>query len=213
MNNDENDKVPRSKLAMQKFIETSWEGVCLDLGYGDNVFKEVIEGSAPNRVVETITKRPSLESKSTYFGNFIYHDFGKQFDAVWCSHTFEHQLEPHKFLCKLRNVIKPGGVLALIVPAPRTTLASGHVHEYSIGLLVYSLILAGFNCQNACVNGNDIESSIVMRVVDANLKPPRSQDNEHLLEDLIEFFPNSAIKSFNNRIYFKSEFSAWDHEV
>jgi SAM-dependent methyltransferase len=183
--------LPRSLLAMTKFINTPWQGVCLDLGCGDDIFKQTIEESAQNRKVETITRRKTLANTATYFGNFLYYEFVKKFDAVWCSHVLEHQVEPYRFLRQIKRVIKPGGLLAIIVPAPRTVLASGHINEYTIGLLVYNMVIAGFDCSDACVYQSNTECSIVVRVKDAKLPQPNI-DDDYILEDLNKFFPVDA---------------------
>lgn len=41
-----------------------------------------------------------------------------EFDRVFCSHTLEHlhPAEGHKALCEFRRVLKPGGLLIVLVP-------------------------------------------------------------------------------------------------
>lgn len=82
------------------------------------------------------------------------------FDAVWCSHVLEHVTNPGLALAEIRRVLKPNGILFLIVPEYAPVVVGGHVCTgWNVGTLMYNLVLAGFNvrdgafinhCWNVC---------------------------------------------------------------
>lgn len=43
-------------------------------------------------------------------------DVIEKFDAVFANNIFEHLFSPHKFLCKIKENLRPGGILILGVP-------------------------------------------------------------------------------------------------
>lgn len=86
------------------------------------------------------------------------------FDCIWCSHVLEHQLNVHSFLRKARDLVKNEGVLAVTVPVAQRLIVGGHLTLWNPGLLLYNLVVAGFNCRNASVLTYDHNISVVMRV-------------------------------------------------
>lgn len=90
-------------------------------------------------------------------------------EGVWCSHVLEHQLDPHGFLQRLRQWLLPGGLLALTVPPLKHNLVSGHLTLWNAGLLLYHLVLAGFDCRDARLGSYGYNISVLMRRADAEL--------------------------------------------
>jgi SAM-dependent methyltransferase len=113
--------------------------------------------------------RDEHEETETLIGDFNQMSFPRPFDLVWCSHVLEHQVEPHRFLCKLHECLSEGGWLALTVPPAKHRMVGGHVNLWNGGLLLYRLVLAGFDCREAalCRDGYDI--SVVLRKRSAEL--------------------------------------------
>ena len=89
--------------------------------------------------------------------------FGRLFDCVWCSHVLEHQLNTQTFLEKVFSVLKEGGVLAITIPPLKSTIVGGHVSLWNAGLLLYRLVLAGFDCREAVVRRYDYNISVIVR--------------------------------------------------
>lgn len=76
--------------------------------------------------------------------------FDDQFDMVWCSHVLEHIPNVQHFLIWLREHLKPGGYLAIAVPASRQNrLHIGHLSLWTPAHLIYNLICAGWDCREA----------------------------------------------------------------
>jgi len=89
-------------------------------------------------------------------------DSYEQFDCVWASHVLEHQLNVHNFLMKLFSLTKEGGVLAITIPPAKNAIVGGHVTIWNAGLLLYNLVLAGFNCKQARVKKYGYNISLIV---------------------------------------------------
>ncbi len=143
---------------------------------------------------------------STHWGtpelvaDFLTHTFSEPFDLVWCSHVLEHQPNVQQFLHKVYAVLKPGGILAITVPPRKPNIVGGHVSIWNAGLLLYNLILAGFDCRDAMVLQYDYNISIILRKSHASLPPLKMDCGD--IELLAPYFPRSlkAIQDFSGDI-------------
>lgn len=115
--------------------------------------------------------------------------FGEAFDGIWCAHVLEHQMNIGAFLENLRHDLRPGGVLAITVPPLKHEIVGGHVSLWNEGLLIYNLVLAGFDCRDAQVGVYGYNISVIVDRVDAKL-PPLKHDRGDI-EALAELFPHS----------------------
>jgi SAM-dependent methyltransferase len=104
-------------------------------------------------------------------GNYINYNFSQQFDLIWCCHVLEHQRNIGKFLEKINRELKDDGILAITVPpmhdmngnSPDHRMLGGHVSCWNAGLLLYHLVLAGFDCSNAQIKEYDWNISVILR--------------------------------------------------
>lgn len=100
--------------------------------------------------------------KSTYEGDFNTLDIPSDtYDVVWASHVLEHQLNVNSFLTKCHDVLKVGGLVAVTVPPRTTYTAGGHVTQWNPGMLIYNLVLAGFDCSNAHIKQYEYNQSVI----------------------------------------------------
>lgn len=77
---------------------------------------------------ESVYFKQKKHEIKTIIDDFNTHDFaGQTFDAIWCCHVLEHQLNPHSFLLKLHSCLKENGILALTVPPLKHEIVGGHV--------------------------------------------------------------------------------------
>ena len=84
------------------------------------------------------------------------------YDGIWCSHILEHQHNAQQFLRKVHSDLKEGGVLAITVPPVKSQIVGGHVSLWNSGLLLYNLVLAGFDTSNASVKQYGYNNSVVL---------------------------------------------------
>lgn len=120
-------------------------------------------------------------------------------DLFWCSHVLEHQLNVNAFLQKLRDISRPNAIIAITVPPAKHNIVGGHVTLWNAGLLLYNLVLAGFDCSEAHVKEYGYNISVVLR---KKLRPKV----EALLMDagdiekLAAFFPMPVQQGFDGNI-------------
>jgi len=55
------------------------------------------------------------------------------------------------------------GILAITVPPARKIISGGHLSNWSAGLLLYNLVLAGFDCKNASILKYGYNVSIIVQ--------------------------------------------------
>lgn len=99
---------------------------------------------------------------ATYYGDFNQVQIeSNRFDCVWASHVLEHQLNVNMFLKKCHRVLKKDGIIAVTVPPRTTYTAGGHVTQWNPGMLIYNLVLAGFDCSNAHIKQYGYNQSVI----------------------------------------------------
>ena len=121
-------------------------------------------------------------------------------DCVWASHVLEHQLNVNRFLKKVHADLKEGGVLCITVPPLKHEIVGGHVTVWNAGLLVYNLVMAGFDCSVVRIlqYGNNITILILKKTIEI---PTNLHFDKGDIEKLAEFFPPFAKKQgFNGNV-------------
>ena len=95
--------------------------------------------------------------------NILDLDFDQEFDVVWASHVLEHMPNANHFLKLLKSALKPNGFLAITVPPLKHRIVGGHISLWNAGLLLYNLVLAGFDCSEAKILKYEGNISILLR--------------------------------------------------
>ena len=125
---------------------------------------------------------------NTFRGDYIsLPTFDKQYDAIWCAHTLEHQPNVGLFLKRIFNDVKETGLVCITVPPAKDNIVGGHLTLWNAGLLLYNLILAGFDCSNAAINTYDYNITILLYKRTANLPILKYDTGD--IELLEKFFP------------------------
>jgi SAM-dependent methyltransferase len=121
--------------------------------------------------------------------DYLRHEFDRQFDCLWLSHVLEHQLNVNLFLQKVFRDLKPGGILAVTVPPLKHNIVGGHVTLWNAGLVLYNLILAGFDCSHARVKRYGYNISVIVPKVPAAVPFERLYFDRGDIELVSRFFP------------------------
>jgi SAM-dependent methyltransferase len=139
--------------AIQKLLDDHIFDTVLDVGSGEGIHTDIFVEYGKNVTAIDYGKsayfEQNISSVKTIVADFNNYDFDCQFDVVWCSHVLEHQLNVNLFLEKANSALKDGGYLAVTVPPSRNTIVGSHVTNLNAGLLIYNLVLAGFDCSDA----------------------------------------------------------------
>lgn len=167
----------------------------LDVGCGQgehvrafqNVGKEVWGCNLHDRI-ESVRELLGDKFRS---GDFLEIEWPCLFDTIWCCHVLEHVENPHLFLKQIKNNLRQGGYACVTVPPRKDNIVSGHVSLWNAGLLLYHLIMAGFNCRNAKVRTEGYNCSVIVsEKLDKELSFPAG------LEDIQPYLP----MDFNGKI-------------
>jgi len=169
----------------------------LDIGSGPsqgvnaaNFFKEL---------AKDVTRQDiNPDYKPDLLGDFNNLATDKLYDCIWCSHVLEHQLNVNHFLTKIFHTLKDDGVLAITVPPLKHAIVGGHFTLWNAGLLLYNLILAGFDCKDAAVKSYGYNISVIVNKRTAIL--PELNYDAGDINALNEFFPLGVYEGFDGNI-------------
>jgi SAM-dependent methyltransferase len=166
----------------------------LDIGSGTGAHATLMR--AAGKHVTTV----SLRQPADIVGNYLEQDWPQPFDAIWASAVLEHQPDPGLFLRRCRQNLRAGGVLAVTVPPSKNAIVGGHLTLWNSGLLLYQMIVAGFDCRAARVSGlyDSYSLSVIVRNEAADL-PPLAYDTGDI-EALARFFPLPVVHGFDGRL-------------
>lgn len=116
-------------------------------------------------------------------------------DVIWCCHVLEHQPNVGAFLGKVLDHCK---LAVITVPPCKHNIVGGHLTLWNSGLLLYNLVVAGFDCSEAQVGCYGYNISVI---VEAKRRPevPLKMDCGDI-ELLSGFFPFKAEQGFNGEI-------------
>ncbi len=84
------------------------------------------------------------------------------FDCIIAAHMLHRQRDPQRFLRRLHDLLPEYAILALTVPALRYPMLHGELSIWSPGLVLYHLVLAGFNCSSVKVLTQGEEISVII---------------------------------------------------
>ena len=183
----------RGAEALERFIKYDDVKTVLDIGSGAGRHARYMLEAG--KEVTTLSLIPPADVLSDY----LSYQAPQPFEGIWASHVLEHQPNVNLFLRKCFADLKPNGVLAVSVPPLKHGIVGGHLTLWSPGLLLYNLIIAGFDCAHARVGSYDYDISVIVRKAPADLP-----DNLHFdrgdIEKLGQFFPVPVVAGFDGRL-------------
>jgi SAM-dependent methyltransferase len=131
--------------------------------------------------------------------DFMEHEFYIPFDCIWASHVLEHQRNAGAFLERCYDLLPIGGILAVTVPPAKHEIVGGHVSLWNAGLLLYNLILAGFDCSEAAVRTYGYNISVIVHKTKP-IELPRLAMDSGDIHALRRYFPLPVDEGFNGQI-------------
>ena len=149
--------IAEQPVAEQIISSIPLNGTFLDLGCGAGTAAYYFATQRPDLSITGV----DIGLVSDYTGNFVQADAhslpfeDELFDIVWLSHTLEHVFCPFTVILEARRVLKPNGLLCILVPRQNPisctyTAEPGHIWELGgHATLLYTLSLLGFDCQDA----------------------------------------------------------------
>lgn len=197
------DVLPFAGETLQYLIEKYQFDTVLDIGSGEGKHSDVLRKMGKH--VTSIDFGSSIyfekrDDKYSYVkGDYYTYEFDEKFDCIWASHVLEHQVNPNLFLKKIHSDLKEGGILAITVPPLKHEIVGGHVTLWNAGLLIYQLVLAGFNCKFISIKSYGYNISIVLKK-ESIVSYPELHFDSGDIKRMIEFFPDNFSEPFNGDI-------------
>ena len=121
--------------------------------------------------------------------DYLRHEFDQPFDCLWLSHVLEHQLNVNFFLRKVFADLRDGGILAVTVPPLKHAIVGGHVTLWNAGLVLYNLVLAGFDCRQARLKQYGYNISVITPKIPAAVPYRELHYDDGDIDLLARFFP------------------------
>ncbi|CZF77338.1 class I SAM-dependent methyltransferase [Grimontia marina] len=142
----------------------------LDIGSGEGRHAQLFIESGKKVTAldygESIYFKKAEDDKIAVTCDYMKYEPQEKFDCIWLSHVLEHQPNPNLFLKKIRSDTKTGGLVAISVPPLKHDIVGGHINLYNAGLLLYQMVLAGFDCREASIHTYGYNISIIVRASD-----------------------------------------------
>lgn len=152
--------------ALYKLIRDFDFDTVLDIGSGQGMQAGVFLRYGKTVTALDYGKSPYYQWRDpaikTVIGDFNAMEF-EPFDCVWASHVLEHQPNPNMFLKRVHAATKEGGVVAITVPPLKHQIVGGHLSLWNGGMLLYHMVLAGFDCREASILQYGYNISIIVR--------------------------------------------------
>lgn len=150
-----------SSLTLLKMLKHFHYDTVLDIGSHAGNVTRIFQHLG--KQVTTIEISPGYQAD--YKDDYLDVASPKQFDAIWCSQILEHQRNVGLFLNKVFDDLKENGVLAITVPEDigQDHLAFGHCNMFSALLIIYHLVMAGFDCSQLCLKRYEGNIGVILR--------------------------------------------------
>lgn len=173
--------------ALEYLLGLDFDNV-LDVGSGEGEHAKILTDNG--RQVVTISLREPCDILDDFNAVHI------NTDCIWACHVLEHQLNVNWFLKKCFADLNENGILAITVPPMKTALVGGHVTLWTLPLLVYNLVLAGFDCSSAWTKEYGYNISVVVRKKLANLEGLAYDNGD--INILKDYFPFPVWEGYDN---------------
>lgn len=185
----------RAKAAVERICQR-YSGNLLDLGCGDGKHAEVFRANGFN--VTTVDLNPECEPDHVMGIEMYLAATTKKYDVIWMSHVLEHQMYHMGILEDLFRVLAPGGVAAITVPPMKPEIVGGHLTLWNAGLLLYNLVVAGYDMSNASVKTYGYNITVIS---DLPVRPGVELNyDKGDIELLADYFPIPVHQGFNGNI-------------
>lgn len=195
--------LPFAGETFEKLVNDYSFQTILDVGSGEGKHSDMFryKGKSVTSIDfgKSIYFEKRSENHTCIFGDYYTYEFNEKFDAIWASHVLEHQPNPNLFLKKIHNDLKEGGVLAITVPPLKHDIVGGHVTLWNAGLLLYQLVLAGFNCKYVSIKSYGYNVSVILKKQSITTYPELSYDSGDIIK-LQAFFPDGFGEPFYGEI-------------
>ncbi|MFH2028737.1 MAG: methyltransferase domain-containing protein [Nanoarchaeota archaeon] len=193
----------RAFHTLEKLIKEYQFETILDIGAGEGLHANYLREHGKNVTTCDFGKSGYYKRSNHvlgFEGDYMDASFPCQYDAIWCAHVLEHQLNVNLFLRKVFTDLKEEGILAVTVPPRKPDVVGGHLSIWNAGILLYNLVMAGFDCSEARVKQYGYNISVLVRKKPADLTSLNLSHDFGDIEKLSHLFPFPAKHGFDGDI-------------
>jgi SAM-dependent methyltransferase len=189
-------------LALQRLLDGCQFETVLDIGCGAGEHSDIFVKYGKQVTAVDFGRSAQFGGDKNQIrfiaGDFNEVTFPTRFDCVWACHVLEHQLNVNSFLRRVFGAINDDGVLAITVPPLKHQIVGGHVNLWNGGLLLYNLVLAGFDCREARLFKYGYNISVIVKKKLAPL-PTLAYDTGDI-DRIAHFLPRGLREQFDGDI-------------
>ena len=192
----------KSGLMIQHLLDDREFQTVLDVGSGAGEQAEALRRHGKQVTELDYGESPSFlgreDGGGVIIGDFLQTRFETPFDCVIASHVLEHQLNVNAFLKAMHASVREGGIVALSVPPPKHQIVGGHVTLWNAGLVLYNLVLAGFDCRTPWIRQYGYNISVVIQK--RTISPEGLVFDNGDIDRIAPFLPEGFGEGFNGDI-------------
>ncbi|MDT0582704.1 class I SAM-dependent methyltransferase [Brumicola blandensis] len=194
-----------SDIALDFTIKNLAFSSVLDIGSGAGVHADIFasEGKSVTRF-DFGKSRAYTDKNDVIVGDFVNYEFSDKYDLVWASHVLEHTIHTHEFLTKLLAVSSKNGFVAITVPPAKSEFVGGHVTLWTPALLLYRMVLAGFDCKEAVVLNYGYNISVICPAKRNQMEMNDLAWDFNDIERLSEWLPDDIVPRMDGARYGKT---------
>lgn len=191
-----------SGLMIQHLIEKRDFSTVLDIGSGSG--EQAAALRAHGKIVteldygESYYFKKNAAENGVIIGDFLKIDFHQVYSCVIASHILEHQLNVNVFLKKIHSVLQEGGLIGISVPPMKPNIVGGHVTLWNAGLVLYNLVLAGFDCREPWIRAYGYNISVVL--VKKTISPQGLAYDGGDIDRIAQYLPDGFREGFDGNI-------------
>ncbi|MDO1583753.1 methyltransferase domain-containing protein [Rhizobium oryzicola] len=150
---------------LAKLLETHEFDTVLDFGAGWQRRCDMLlaSGLSVSTIVRPETPLADLSAELIVHTGTVHSSvLPKTFDCIIAINVLQQERDPQRFLRRLHDLLPERSILGLTVPALRHPMLQGELSIWNAGLVLYHLVLAGFDCSNVhCLTQED-EISVIL---------------------------------------------------